>query len=46
MPDAASPWDAIWWDPRIHLALFVHRVDGLEPGLVLRSFATPVRSTY
>ena len=33
LPSAASPWDAIWWDPRIHLALFVHRVDGLEPGL-------------
>jgi hypothetical protein len=27
------PWDAIAWEPRIHLALFVHRVDGLEPGL-------------
>ena len=35
MPSAASPWDAMWWDPRIHLALFVHRVDGLEPGLYL-----------
>src|SRR5262249_20616501 len=27
------PWDALWWPPRIHLAVFVHRVDGLEPGL-------------
>lgn len=27
------PWDAIPWRPRIHLGLFVHRVDGLEPGL-------------
>jgi nitroreductase len=27
------PWDAIAWEPRIHLALFVHRVDGVEPGL-------------
>jgi SagB-type dehydrogenase family enzyme len=27
------PWDAIAWEPRIHLALFVHRVDGLDPGL-------------
>jgi SagB-type dehydrogenase family enzyme len=35
MPAAASPWDAIWWDPRIHLALFVHRVDGVDPGLYL-----------
>jgi hypothetical protein len=27
------PWDAIRWRPRIHLGLFVHRVDGLSPGL-------------
>ena len=27
------PWDAIPWRPRIHLGLFVHRVDGLVPGL-------------
>jgi SagB-type dehydrogenase family enzyme len=27
------PWDAMAWEPRIHLALFVHRVDGLDPGL-------------
>ncbi len=27
------PWDAVPWDPTIHLALFVHRVDGLVPGL-------------
>jgi SagB-type dehydrogenase family enzyme len=27
------PWDALPWDPTIHLALFVHRVDGLDPGL-------------
>jgi hypothetical protein len=33
MPRAAAPWDALWWTPRIHLALFVHRVDGLDPGL-------------
>jgi SagB-type dehydrogenase family enzyme len=32
MPAAAPPWDALWWDARIHLALFVHRVDGVEPG--------------
>jgi len=29
----AMPWDAIPWRPRIHLGLFVHRVDGLAPGL-------------
>jgi SagB-type dehydrogenase family enzyme len=27
------PWDAVPWDPTIHLGLFVHRVDGLPPGL-------------
>ena len=35
MPTAAPPWDALWWDARIHLAIFVHRVDGIEPGLYL-----------
>lgn len=29
----APPWDAIDWPPRVHLALFVHRVDGLTPGV-------------
>jgi nitroreductase len=27
------PWDAIPWRPCIHLGLFVHRVNGLAPGL-------------
>ena len=27
------PWDAIPWAPAIHLGLFVHRVDGIAPGL-------------
>jgi nitroreductase len=35
MPDAGGPFDAIWWTPRVHLALFVHRVDDLEPGLYM-----------
>ncbi len=30
-----APWDALWWSPRIHLALFVHRVTGVTPGLYL-----------
>ncbi len=30
---SAPPWDAIGWEPRVHLLLFVHRVDGLTPGL-------------
>ena len=29
------PWDAMPWQPRLHLLLFVHRVDGLAPGLYL-----------
>lgn len=35
MPDNSAPWDAVWWDARIHLALFVHRVDDVPPGLYL-----------
>ena len=44
MPAPGAPWEALWWPPRIHLALFVHRVTGLEPGLYLlarRSAAVP-----
>ncbi|MEI6666543.1 MAG: SagB/ThcOx family dehydrogenase [Acidobacteriota bacterium] len=33
MPGGHPPWDALWWEPRVHLILFVHRVEGLEPGL-------------
>lgn len=32
---AVPPWDAINWVPRLHLLLFVHRVEGLAPGLYL-----------
>jgi nitroreductase len=32
---AAIPWDAFSWRPRLHLALFVHRVDGMRPGLYM-----------
>jgi len=28
-----TPFDALPWQPRIHLVLFVHRVEGLKPGL-------------
>ena len=31
--DRPMPWDALPWKPAIHLLLFVHRVDGLTPGL-------------
>ena len=27
------PWDAIDWPPQVHLAIFVHRVEGIEPGI-------------
>jgi len=32
MPAASAPFDAVWWDARIHLLLFVHRVTGVDPG--------------
>ncbi|MEQ1868618.1 MAG: SagB/ThcOx family dehydrogenase [Vicinamibacterales bacterium] len=35
LPDGRGPWSALWWPPRIHLLLFVHRVTGVEPGLYL-----------
>ena len=27
------PWDALPWGPLVHPVLFVHRVEGIEPGL-------------
>jgi SagB-type dehydrogenase family enzyme len=35
MPGRCRPWEALWWPPRIHLAVFVHRVDDVSPGLYL-----------
>lgn len=35
LPARGAPWDALWWPPAIHLAIFVHRVDGMVPGLYL-----------
>ena len=29
----SMPWDLLPWHPRIHLAIFVHRVNNLSPGL-------------
>ena len=29
----AAPWDAIDWEPHLHLALFVHRVLDVTPGI-------------
>lgn len=31
--DRPVPWDALPWDPAIHLVIFVHRVENLTPGL-------------
>jgi hypothetical protein len=42
MPSPGAPWDAIWWPPHIHLALFVHRVEGLAPGLYVLARASSV----
>jgi SagB-type dehydrogenase family enzyme len=33
LPGSDAPWNTVWWKPRVHLAIFVHRVDGLAPGL-------------
>ncbi|MXX11202.1 MAG: SagB/ThcOx family dehydrogenase [Nitrospira sp. SB0677_bin_15] len=42
------PWDSLPWDPTIHLALFVHRVDGLLPGMymLLRNDAPALKATF
>lgn len=29
------PWDAVDWVPRVHLAMFVHLVNGIPPGLYM-----------
>ena len=33
LPGEGAPWISTWWDSRVHLAIFVHRVDGVTPGL-------------
>ncbi len=33
LPGRRPPWDTVWWTPRVHLAIFVHRVDQLLPGV-------------
>jgi SagB-type dehydrogenase family enzyme len=35
LPDASAPLNTLWWTPRVHLAIFVHRVEGVAPGLYL-----------
>ena len=27
------PWDCLPWNPTVHLVIFVHRIDGLPPGM-------------
>src|SRR4029453_18873542 len=29
------PWDVLSWTPQVHCGIFVHRVDGITPGLYL-----------
>ncbi len=42
------PWDLVDWPPRVHLVAFVHRVEGLAPGLYAlpraASAAQPLRA--
>jgi SagB-type dehydrogenase family enzyme len=33
VPERPMPWDTLPWDPTVHLALFVHRIDGLPSGM-------------
>lgn len=42
------PWDSLSWDPTVHLALFVHRVEGLLPGMymLLRSADPTLKATF
>lgn len=40
LPDSVIPWDALDTPPCIGFALFVHRVEGLVPGLYLLPRAT------
>ncbi|MHC4945991.1 MAG: SagB/ThcOx family dehydrogenase [Planctomycetota bacterium] len=35
LPATGAPFDAFPYEPQCHLAIFVHRVDGLDPGLYL-----------
>jgi SagB-type dehydrogenase family enzyme len=33
LSERPMPWDTLPWNPTVHLALFVHRIDGLSPGM-------------
>lgn len=43
--EGVAPWDALPWAPRVHMILFVHRVDQLEPGLYLFARRTGAEAT-
>jgi SagB-type dehydrogenase family enzyme len=43
---ARPPFDAIDWPAHVHLALFVHRVDGLVPGLYVWLRASAVAEQW
>jgi len=35
LPRNAAPWDALFWEPQVHLLFFVHRVEQLKSGMYL-----------
>jgi hypothetical protein len=35
LPGTNAPFNSLWWTPRVHLAIFVHRVEDVAPGLYL-----------
>lgn len=41
MPGTSAPWATLWWPPVIHLALFVHRVVDMAPGLYVLARTGP-----
>ena len=34
-PQNSPPWNSLWWKPRAHLVLFIHRVEDVEPGIYI-----------
>ncbi len=42
LPGPHPPWDALWWDARIHFVIFVHRVDGVAARSLLPACAVPL----
>ena len=46
MPGPHAPWDALWWKPRVHFLIFVHRVDDVAPGLYLLARDRPALGSH